>query len=348
MGFESTSRNGLKQKPAVWFPAVRTNTGTDVFTERLVKGLRSHGIRAEISWLPRHAEYAPWTVSKPVPPKWATLCHVNSWLHPRFIPRGLPVVATLHHAIHDPALRSYKGLFRSAYHDRWIAVNERRVLQRANSVVAVSEYAAALARRKLCEIQIQVIHNGINTSLFRPAEGRSAARRAFRLLYVGSWKKLKGIDLLAPIMRELGPDFELLYTGGHNASNEHLGMPKNMHDIRRLDGEAAVVAAMQKSDALLLPSRSEGFGLVVAEAMACGLPVIATRIPVLEELIRDGATGFLCEQDDICAFVSSIRKCARDRAVLVEMASQARRVAQEMFSEEVMFGKYIRLYEVHL
>ena len=89
--------------PAIWFPAVRTGTGTDVFTERLVAGLIARGIRAEITWLPLRAEYAPWSVAIPQPPAWATVCHINTWLHPRFIPARLPVVATLHHAIHDPA-----------------------------------------------------------------------------------------------------------------------------------------------------------------------------------------------------------------------------------------------------
>ena len=51
--------NTHKPEPAVWFPAVRAGTGTDVFTERLVEGLNKRGIRAEITWLPLRAEYAP-------------------------------------------------------------------------------------------------------------------------------------------------------------------------------------------------------------------------------------------------------------------------------------------------
>ena len=66
-------------EPAIWFPTVRTGTGTDVFTERLVEGLNQRGIRAEISWLPLRAEYAPWTVAVPKPPEWATVAHVNTW-----------------------------------------------------------------------------------------------------------------------------------------------------------------------------------------------------------------------------------------------------------------------------
>ncbi len=58
----------MQPKPAIWFPTVRTGTGTDVFTERLVKGLNEQGIKAEITWLPLRAEYAPWTKPSSGPP----------------------------------------------------------------------------------------------------------------------------------------------------------------------------------------------------------------------------------------------------------------------------------------
>src|SRR5262245_25262936 len=116
---------------AVWFPTVRTGTGTDVFTVRMASALRQRGVRTEIAWLPLRAEYAPWTVAVPQPPAWATVAHVNTWLHTRFLPPHLPVVATIHHAVHHPDARAYKGPTRAAYHRWWIAPNERRVMRGA-------------------------------------------------------------------------------------------------------------------------------------------------------------------------------------------------------------------------
>src|SRR5699024_10382375 len=106
----------------------------------------------------------------------------------------------------------------------------------------------------------------------------------------GSWIARKGVDLLAPIMRELGDGFELWYTGGSAAAKDRADMPSNMHDLGRLDSADAVVAAMQSADAFLFPSRSEGFGLVIMEAMACGLPVIATDGSSPTELVGEYAT----------------------------------------------------------
>ena len=134
--------------PAIWFPTVRTGTGTDVFTQRLVADLCKRGVRAEITWLPLRAEYAPWTMPIPRPPAWATVAHVNTWLHTRFIPRSLPVVATIHHAVHHPDASAYKGPLRAAYHRWWIAPNERRVLRQIQRVVAVSQFVAASTRHR--------------------------------------------------------------------------------------------------------------------------------------------------------------------------------------------------------
>ncbi len=333
----------MSTSPAVWFPAVRTNTGADVFTERLCQELNARDIRAQITWLPHRAEYLPWTVPIPLPPEWANIVHVNTWLHSRFIPRELPVVATLHHSVHNPALQPYKGWLRMAYHRFWIAPNERRIMRRARKVVAVSQFAASMARKTLCNVPMDVIYNGIDTSLFHPASDAVAPHQPFQLLYVGGWKDLKGVDLLEPIMRELGGGVVLYYTGGSGAERDKLRLPSNMIDVGRLSGDR-VVEAMQQADALLFPSRSEGFGLVAAEAMACGLPVVATRGSSLAEIVMDGKTGILCMQDDVSAFASAIRRLASDVAQWQMMSKKSVEHACTLFSGQVAINAYRDAY----
>lgn len=330
--------------PAVWFPAIRSGSGADVFTERLAAGLRGRGLRAEITWLPLRAEYAPWTVPAPRPPEWANVVHVNTWLHSRFIPKDLPVVATIHHAMHHPAVRLYKGPVRATYHRCWIAPNERRVLRRADKIVAVSRFVAETAKQTLLDAPMQVIYNGVDTDKFRPGGRRRKSQEPFRLLYVGGWKKLKGVDLLRPIMRKLGNGFELRYTGGSSAERDRAYMPANMHDIGRLYGEDAVVAAMQDADALLFPSRSEGLPLSAIEAMATGLPIIAARGSSLVEVVEDGTTGLLCNLDDVAAFASACRRLASDAAVRSGMTCAARGRAIVSFSDRRTVESYIGVY----
>lgn len=333
----------MNKPPAIWFPTVRCGTGTDVFTETLVAGLQKRGLQAEITWLPHHAEYLPWTVSVPKPPKWANVVHINTWLHPRFIPANLPVVATLHHSIHDLALKPYKGWLRAAYHQHWICRIERATMQRANTVVAVSQFAADSAKVHILDCPMQVIYNGVDTKRFYPPAQRQI-HKPFRLLYVGSWMARKGVDLLAPIMRELGDDFVLHYTGGVAAEEDKPQMPSNMHDLGRLTGDE-VVKAMHEADALLFPSRSEGFGLVVAEAMACGLPVICTRGSSLAEIVQDGVTGYLCPQDDVAAFVQACRQLAKNSQAHAVMRQKSREWVVQEFTKSKIIHEYLSAYK---
>lgn len=333
----------MKQQPAIWFPTVRCGTGTDVFTETLVAGLHEQGLQAEITWLPHHAEYLPWTVPIPKPPTWANIVHINTWLHPRFIPPDLSVVATLHHSIHDPALKPYKGWLRTAYHQHWIRRIERATMQRANIVVAVSQFAADSAKAHVLDCPMQVIHNGVDTKRFYPPANRQI-HKPFCLLYVGSWMARKGVDLLAPIMRELGSDFVLHYTGGAAAEKDKVQMPPNMHDLGRLTGDE-VVKAMHEADAFLFPSRSEGLPLTVLEAMACGLPVICTRGSSLTEVVQDGETGYLCPQDDVAAFVQAARQLNTSISDYAAYSEFARYYTQSKFTSNKMLDEYLLAYK---
>jgi len=330
----------MNEQPAVWFPAIRTNTGTDVFTRRLVKGLNEQGIKAGVTWLPLRAEYAPWTVRVPKPPEWANVVHVNTWLHPRFIPKNLPAIATIHHAVHHPDTLGYKGWLRAAYHKRWIAPMERRVMRRANKVIAVSQFVADTAKKTLVDVPIQVIYNGIDTNVFTPGTRVRKPTEPFRLLYVGSWMARKGVDLLAPIMSELGDEYELHYTGGPTSEKDKATMLPNMRDIGRLNGDAEVAKAMQNADALMFPSRSEGFGLVAAEAMACGLPVFTSAGSSVIEVIGHEETGYLCKSDNIADFTQAIRHLASNDSLRRKMSSTGRLSAKSRFSENIMLNAY--------
>ncbi|HLO94362.1 MAG TPA: glycosyltransferase family 4 protein, partial [Burkholderiaceae bacterium] len=236
--------------PAVWFPAIRTGTGSDVFTIRLCEGLNARGIRSEITWLPHRAEYLPWTVAAPVPPAWATLVHLNTWVHRRFIPTGLPLVATMHLCVHDPALRPYKSLAQRLYHRFWVRPMERHLLRRVRQLVAVSHYTAARTQDCLGVPAPLVIPNGVPLSPDWADPVRFLQRPAgqpFRLLYVGNWSRRKGVDLLAPLMQALGPGFELDYTADAHGAHQGASLPAHCRCIGRL-GPDALQDAYRRAD----------------------------------------------------------------------------------------------------
>lgn len=329
------------QNIGVWFPAVRCGSGADVFTERLCEALNRRGIRAEITWLHHRAEYVPWTVRVPKPPKWATVIHVNTWLPSRFLPIDLPVLATVHHCVHDPALSFYKSRLQAFYHRYWIYPIEADCLRRVQCIVAVSHYTAAKTQSAFNISDLRVIHNGVDCSRFLPSQ-RSKPHYPFRLLYIGNWSSRKGVDLLGPIMDVLGSGFELHYTLDRYGRNRSYHLPANCFSMSYLS-EKDLICAFQEADALLFPTRLEGFGLVVAEAMACGVPTITTRCSALPEVVEHKVTGLLC-QHTVEAFVKACRKVA-ERSVWLSMHLQARERALRLFDETDMVCNYIRVYE---
>lgn len=332
-------------EPAVWFPAIRAGSGADVFTERLVEGLQQRGIRAEITWLPHRAEYAPWTVKALRPPRWTNITHVNTWLHRRFIPKWLPVVATMHHCVHGEELMRFKSRSQTIYHRYWIKPIEKAVLRRADKVIADSRYTAKSTALIFHLPEVPIIHIGIDLdSDFQPSSSRPA-HHPFRLLYVGNWSIRKGVDLLAPIMRALGPDFELSYTANTTNNKQPFVLSDNTHCIGRPETATKLANAYRQSDALLFPTRLEGFGLVALEAQACGLPVIATRGSSIPEVVEDGVTGLLCPQDDIQAFSDAARSLAASPEIWQDMRLKARERARQLFSLDTMIDRYLSIYQ---
>lgn len=160
---------------------------------------------------------------------------------------------------------------------------------------------------------------------------------------MGNWSARKGVDLLGPIMELLGQDFELRYTADRQGMHKRYHLPPNCLNLGRLS-TGSLIPAYQKADALLFPTRLEGFGLVAAEAMACGLPVIATRGSALPEVIADGETGLLCPQDDVRTFARAALRLSTDRELRYAMRKAARRRIGSHFDIESMVKSYLSIY----
>lgn len=330
--------------PAVWLPSVRTGSGTDSFTERLVQGLRRQGYRAEIIWLPHRAEFAPWSVAVPRCPAWANVLHVNSWLATRFVPPPLPVVATVHLCVHDASFAGYRSAMQALYHRGWIRQQESRMLRRATVVTAVSSQTAVQTRHVFPSIDPMVIHNGLEANAAWHSQRRPRRDGPFRLLYCGNWSLRKGVDLLEPLMRLLGDGFELLFTPDRTGGTGGFPVPPNARSLGRLAGDEALAEAYRQADVLVFPSRIEGLPLVPIEAMACGLPVVASDASSVTEVVRHGETGFLTPAEDVAALAAAIIALRDDPARWAAMSGAARRRQAAEFSEELMVAGYLAAY----
>ena len=113
-----------------------------------------------------------------------------------------------------------------------------------------------------------------------------------------------------------------------------------------LIGEAQdVIGLLSVSDLFLLPSLQESFGLSALEAMACGVPVVASKVGGLPEVVTDGVTGFLHPPDQIEAMAESAIEMLTDSALHARMAADGVRLANERFSADRIVPQYEALYE---
>ncbi len=328
----------------IWFPVIRGGSGTDVFTRRLATALQARGVATEITWFPSHYQFAPFLLMSASAPPGTSIIHTNSWNGFAFKRDKISLVVTEHLNVFDPLYRPYKNLAQQLYHEALIRRFVSASFRAASAITAVSRFTASSLSKTL-RVQAQVIPNWIDTKTFsRLDEDGYHGQRPFRLLFVGNLSKRKGADLLAPIMRELGPEFELRFTSGLRQVNS-VRTENNMVPLGRITDDNELIKAYRQCEAFLFPSRFEGFGLVALEAMACGKPVIATNSSSLPEVVENGVGGILCPPDDIGAFVAACRELAGNRKLLRQHGEAARRRAVGLFSEELVIPQYIKLYE---
>lgn len=330
-------------KIKVWLPAIQAGSGTDVYTKRLAAALERHGLAVQITWFPLSHELLPVLLRRTRPPLGTDIIIANSWSGFVFRQFGLPLVVVVHHCVFDPDLRPYKSFSQILYH-RFIAEpREVRSLRAADAVVAVSHCVANHLRQKLGMNGAEVIHNWVDIELFRPHPQEVRGDGPFRLLFVGKLSRLKGGDMLAPLMRKLGGDFELRFTA-EPQNCRSMNLPVNMIPIGRL-AEQDMVRAYQKCDAVLLPSRTEGFGYTALEAMACGKPVIASNNTALQEIVQDGTTGILCNTGDVDAFAEACQRLVVDAELCLMMGEAGRARVLAQFSERAALRPYLHLIE---
>jgi N-acetyl-alpha-D-glucosaminyl L-malate synthase BshA len=106
-----------------------------------------------------------------------------------------------------------------------------------------------------------------------------------------------------------------------------------------------IVDYLCASDVLLLPSEQESFGLAALEAMACELPVIASRVGGLPEVVTDGETGFLSAVGDVDKMADDVIRLVTDRKFRRQMGRAARASAIERYSTHKIIPQYIEFYE---
>jgi glycosyltransferase involved in cell wall biosynthesis len=237
-----------------------------------------------------------------------------------------------------------------------VTTTRRRVAARLISpfvdrVVSVSRATERLVRRRegLSPSKSIVIPNGIDVSQFPPRA--PGPRRVRTIGTLGRLRRVKGTDLLLDAFERLDdPSLELRIggptLGGESEREWRRGIIERAECHPRMSyvGEVRDIPAFfQALDLFVLPSRSEGMSNSLLEAMAAGIPIVATRVGSNPEVLGDGAAGVLVEPD-ADAIASGIRSLLDDPRLAGDLAVRARARAESEYGFSTMIARYERLY----
>jgi glycosyltransferase involved in cell wall biosynthesis len=230
---------------------------------------------------------------------------------------------------------------------------------RADRVIAVSQAVADFLRRSGVDAaRIRTVHHGIadiappvseslrahiRSALDLPADepvllmaarlvsakGHDTALRALATLTQHRWTLILAGDHL----RDLGPQVQALA--------QELGLGQRVRFLGLREDVPALLAA---SDVLLAPSRREALSLTLLEASACSLPIVASRVGGIGEVVQDGVSGRLVPADDPAALAQALMPLLEDPALRQRYGAAARHIYESRFTEGLMFDKTEAVY----
>lgn len=216
----------------------------------------------------------------------------------------------------------------------------------ANACVANSEGLRQIAQRISPKLEVGVIPNGIDTQRFCPVP--QSNRPIKKILYVGRLEPYKGLDILFHALASIqDTPWQLQMVGDGSLRHDLPKLAKALNIADHISFEAQPPEKMpsiyQQADIFVLPSIVEGMSNAVLEAMASGLPIVATQIPGSEELITDGHTGLLVpasSKELLSAAILSLLKNSDLRKTLGQNA----RLDAEKRSWRSVAEAYLKLY----
>lgn len=258
---------------------------------------------------------------------------------------GVPVIV---HTVH--------GFY---FHDgsspvtRALAVGVETLLGRITDVLLSQNHAdveRALRHGIIPRERLQHIGNGIALDRFPMVVRTPAPGRAPVITCVARFEPVKNHGQLLAAARELarrGEAFELRLVGGGDgrAACELQCKEWGLADrVRFLGYRDDIAALLADSDIAVLTSRKEGIPRAALEAMAVGLPVVATRVTGTREVVRDGETGLLVELDDVAGLVLALERLMGDPEARSRMGARGREVVETEFDEAQVVRRLERTY----
>jgi glycosyltransferase involved in cell wall biosynthesis len=191
----------------------------------------------------------------------------------------------------------------------------------------------SLVARGVDAAKVVVIPQTIDAERFRPAPVRAAPTGPLRVVFVGSFTLGKGFQYLLRAVKRAGTDrFSITMVGATGDPWCRRLLTDLSHDIQVEHHPGDPLAAYQNGEVFVFPTVHDGFGLVVAEAMACGLPVITTDCCGAADAIEPGRTGWVIPEGHEDAVLAALEAASSRRGELAMMGARARDAAVRLYA----------------
>jgi N-acetyl-alpha-D-glucosaminyl L-malate synthase BshA len=258
-------------------------------------------------------------------------------------PRLLPVVTTLH-GTDITVVGQQPAFYRLT----------KFSIESSDRVTAVSQFLRDRTVESLgIERDIEVIPNFIDTDRFRPRRKKAgvlAPRDIPVLMHASNFRPVKNIENLVRIfarVQEQHPCRLVMIGDGPEKGRaedlcRELGVQRHALFLGNQD---LMEELLPMADVFLLPSQQESFGLVALEAMSVAVPVVASNVGGLPEVVPDGEAGFLHDPDDVDGMASSILRLLEDEELREKMGRKGRRIVCRQFCSHDIVDRYQQVYE---
>lgn len=230
----------------------------------------------------------------------------------------------------------------------------RSLLRRIGAIVIVisSRMKTYLAEHDFNLPDVQLIPNGVDITRFTPTCADPLSdERAQVVICVSSLRYIKGIDVLLQawhLVCEQVPQARLILvgTGPLQAQLAYMAKALDITESIEFAGlQSNIPAQLQRGSIAVLPSRAEGMPVALLEAMACGLPCVATRVSGSEDIIQHGVNGLLVEPLDYQGMAQALLALLGDPMLVQSHGHAARATIEQRYSLEHIADMYIELYD---
>jgi N-acetyl-alpha-D-glucosaminyl L-malate synthase BshA len=232
--------------------------------------------------------------------------------------------------------------------DRSYFLITKFAIEQSDGITAVSR-DLAYRMKEVFDIKkdVQVIYNSVNLSRYQPVPHTNSEPV---IVHVSNFRPVKRvldcIRVLAKLREQIPARLWMVGDGPERGPAERLAQELGVTAWVDFPGKRSDIAQLvAKADLLLLPSELESFGLVALEAMASGVPVVATNVGGIPEVITDGYDGYLCAVGDVEGMASRAAELLKDPERHRIFAERGRETALSRFSAETIVPQYERFYQ---